>query len=139
MAANTTPIFCRAPRASFVNTGTSAVTGTDGTDANVKTVFTADVTNGSKIEKVFIQHLGTNSTASTIRFYINNGATSATATNNSLVHEETLAASTISQTAAAVGMVWNADLVLPAGYKLLVSAGTALAGDAKITAVGGDY
>lgn len=139
MAANTSPIFLRVPRQSWVNIGTSAVTGTDGTDANVKTVFTADATNGSKIETVYVQHLGTNGTASTIRFYVNNGATAATATNNALVHEETLATSTISQTAAAPYLIWNANLVLPAGYKLMVSAGTALAGDAKVTAVGGDY
>lgn len=139
MAANTSPIFCGSPRASWINIGTSAVTGTDGTDANVKTVFTADATDGSKIEKVYVRHLGTNASASTIRFYVNNGSSASTATNNALVHEETLAASTISQTAASVGIVWNANLVLPAGYKLLVSAGTALAGDAKVIAVGGDY
>lgn len=139
MAANTTPIFLGTPRASWINIGTSAVTGTDGTDANVKTVFTADATDGSKIEKVYIQHLGTNNTASTIRFYLNNGSTAGTAANNSLIHEETLAASTISQTAAAPFVVWAANLVLPPGYKLMVSAGTALAGDAKVTAIGGDY
>jgi hypothetical protein len=139
MAANTNPIFCKAPRAAFANVGTVAVTGTDGTDANVKTVFTADATNGSRIDTVYVQHLGTNGTASTLRFFINNGSSAAVAANNSLVHEETLAASTISQTAASVGMIWQANLVLPAGYKLMVAAGTALAGDAKVTAIGGDY
>lgn len=138
MAAGQSPIFCSTPRASWVNIGTNATTSTDGTGGNVATVFTAGV-DGSRIEEVYIQHLGTNSTASTIRFWVNNGATAATPTNNALVHEETLASSTISQTAASVGMIWRANLVLPAGYKLMVAAGTALAGDAKVTAVGGDY
>lgn len=139
MAAGTSPIFCATPRASWVNLGTSAIgSNTDGTNVNVQLVFTAG-SNGSKIEDVYIQHLSTNATASTIRFWVNNGSTVATATNNALVHEETLALNTISATAASVGMIWRANLVLPAGYKLYAGAATALAGDAKVIAVGGDY
>ena len=139
MAAGTSPIFLRALKIGFNKLGTNATTGTDGTGANVVLIFTADATNGSKIEDVYIRHLGTNSTASTLRFWVNNGSTVATATNNILVHEETLAASTISQTAASTGIVWKANMVLPASYRLYAAAGTALAGDAAVTAVGGDY
>lgn len=138
MAANINPIFGLTPHVSFVNIGTSAVTGTDGTDADVKTVFTA-AAEGSRVDDIYIEHLGTNSTASAIRFYINNGSSSTVATNNALFHEETLAANTLSQTAASIGVRFAANLVLPAGYKILVSSGTALAGDAKVTAVGSDF
>lgn len=139
MAANTNPIFILSPSVQFNNLGTNAETSTDGTGPNVKLIFTGDATNGSKIERVIVRHLGTNSTASTIRFFVNNGSTVGTAANNSLVHEETLAASTISQTAASTPITWYADLVLPAGYKLYAASGTALAQDAKVTAIGGHY
>lgn len=137
MAANTSPIFLKAPRVSFVQTSSSAVTGTDGTDANVKLAFTADATNGSKIEDVYIQLSGTN-LATTVRFWVNNGAAVGTATNNSLIHEETMPANTISQTAASVPVYWRANLVLPAGYRLYVACGTATTA-LNITCVGGDY
>jgi len=139
MAANTTPIFCKQPAVSWIALSTSAVTGTDGTDANVKTVFTADATNGSKVETVYVVHSGTNSSATVIRFWVNNGSSAGTATNNSLVHEETLALNTISQTAASVPVVWQANLLLKPGYKLLAASGTAISGGVQVTAQGGDY
>jgi hypothetical protein len=137
MAANTTPIFCRALRSSWSLLSTSAVTGMDGTDANVKTIFTADATNGSKIETVYIQPNATN-TATVVRFWVNNGSTPATAANNTLVHEELVVANTISQTSAASANVWQANLILPPGYKLLAAQGVAT-GVMHVTAVGGDY
>lgn len=137
MAANTSPIFNNVPRNSWVSTGTSANTNKDGT-GTVATIFTADATDGSKIERVVLRHLGTN-IATVVRFFINNGQTNTTAANNSLVHEETMAANTNSETAASVGMVWNCDLVLPAGYKLNVTIGTGIASGIQCTAIGGDY
>lgn len=139
MAANTTPIFNRQPAAKWVALSASAVTSTDGTDANVKTVFTADATNGSRIETVYVQHSGTNPNATVIRFWVNNGSTAGTATNNSLIHEETLALNTISQVAASVPAVWQANIVLPVGYKLLAASGSSIAGGVQVSAVGGDY
>lgn len=137
MAANTTPIFLKQPRASFVSTGVNANTAFDGT-GTVATVFTADATNGSKIEDVYLLHAGTN-VATVVRFFVNNGSANSTATNNTLVHEETMAANTASQTAASVPILWKANLVLPAGYKLNVTIGTAIASGIQVTAVGGDY
>lgn len=139
MAANTTPIFSKAPRASGIALSASAVTSTDGTDANVKTVFTADATNGSKIEDVYITHTGTNGTATVIRFWLNNGSSAGTATNNFLIHEETLATNSLSQTAASVQVYFKANFVLPAGYKLLAASGTAISGGVTVVAMGGDY
>jgi hypothetical protein len=137
MAANTSPIFLLRPRASWVSTGVNANTALDGT-GTVATIFTADATNGSKIEEVYLEHLGTN-VATVVRFFINNGSTNATASNNTLIHEETMAANTLSQTARAVDIVWRANLVLPAGYKLNVTIGTAIAAGIQVTGVGGDY
>lgn len=141
MAAGTTPIFGQVLKSSWSALSTSAVTGTDGTDANIKTIFTAGA-NGSKIDEIHIQPLGTNSGDTVIRFWINNGSTAGTATNNSLVHEETLGAYTLSQGAATTlntSRVWKANLTLPAGYKILAASGTAIAGGMQVTAIGADY
>lgn len=137
MAANTVPIFIQTPRSSWSTLSSSAVTGMDGTDANVKVIFTADATDGSKIETVYIQPTATN-TATVVRFWVNNGSSAGTAANNSLVHEELVVANTIAQTTAAVANVWAANLVLPAGYKLLAAQGVAT-GVMQVTAHGGDY
>jgi len=137
MAASTTPIFVRAPRVSGITTGTSANTALDGT-GTVATVMTADATNGSKIEKVILEALGTN-VATVVRLFVNNGSTNATATNNFLVYEIAVAANTLSQTAVSVRQEIALDIPLPAGYKLNCTIGTAVASGIMVTAVGGDY
>ena len=137
MAANTAPIFVATPRSSWIQTSTSAVTGTDGTDANVKTVFTAGA-NGSKIEMVFVRPSASN-TDTVVRFWVNNGSSAGTATNNTLVYEADIATNTLSQTNGASSViVWPANLVLPATYKLLVACGVATSA-MNVTAIGGDY
>ncbi len=137
MAANTSPIFLKQPNVSYVTTGTNANTALDGT-GTVATVFTADATNGSKIESVSLQHLGTN-VATVVRFFINNGSSNATPSNNALIQEVSMATNTLSQVVASVPMVWAANLVLKPGYKLNATIGTAIAAGIMVTAVGGDY
>lgn len=136
MAAGTAPIFVATPACSFVSTGTSANTNRDGT-GTVATVLTAGA-NGSKIETVILQHLGTN-VATVVRFFVNNGSTNATPANNTLVHEETMAANTLSQVAASIPVVWRANLALPTGYVLNVTIGTAVAAGIQVTAQAGNY
>lgn len=136
MAANTTPIFGLTPHTAGITTGTSANTNKDGT-GTVATVFTAGV-SGSKVERVFLQHLGTN-VATVIRFFVNNGSANTTPANNFLVHEEALAAWTNSESAASTSPVWYANLILPAGYKLNVTTGTAIASGVMVTAEGSDW
>lgn len=141
MAAGTTPIFCATPRSSGITTGTAANTlldGTTGAGATPATVFTAGA-NGSKIDEIRLLHMGTN-IATALRIFINNGSASTTAANNTLIYETTMAANTISQVAASVFQVVRFDnLVLPAGYKILVTIGTAIAAGIMVTALGGDY
>lgn len=136
MAAGTTPIFTITPRSSGVSSGTSANTAKDGT-GTVATVFTAGA-QGAKIERVFMQHLGSN-TATVLRFFVNNGSSNTVATNNSLVHEEGFASWSNSETAASTSGVWYANLILPAGYKLNVVTATAIASGIQVTSEGGDY
>lgn len=137
MAANTSPIFLKQPNVQYVSTGVNANTALDGT-GTVATVFTADATNGSKIENVSLYHLGTN-VATVVRFFVNNGSTNATVTNNALVYEVTMAANTLSQTAASVPVTVPINLYLKPGYKLNVTIGTAIAAGIMVFAQGGDY
>lgn len=136
MAANTSPIY---PAAGKISWGilTAANTATDGT-GTVATVFTADATDGSRVDRVRFTPLGTNVTT-VIRLFLNNGSTNATGTNNALLKEFTLPATTASNAAALVDLEWDADLVLPAGYKINAAMGTAVSAGWQITAIGGDY
>lgn len=137
MAAGVVPIFCAAPRASGITTGTSANTAKDGT-GTVATVFTAGA-NGSKVDEIRLLHMGTN-IATALRIFINNGSTNSTAGNNYLIYEATMAANTASEVAAQVFQVVTfPNLILPAGYKLNVTIGTAIASGIMVTALGGDY
>ena len=137
MPANTSPIFLLTPSIQFASTGTSANTNLDGT-GTVATVFTADATNGSKIEKVILEALGSN-VATVVRLFVNNGSANTTAGNNSLVYEVALAANTLSQTAASARVEIPLDLVLAPGYKLNCTIGTAVSAGIQVTAVGGHY
>lgn len=137
MAANTTPIFLKQPNISYISTGVNANTALDGT-GTVATAFTADATEGSKIDTVYLTALGS-AVSTVVRFFINNGASNAVASNNGLVQEITMAANTLAQNAASVQQVWAANLVLKPGYKLNVTIGTAIATGIMIAAVGGDY
>lgn len=136
MAANTSPIFILTPTVQWSSSGTSANTNFDGT-GTVATVFTAS-TNGSRIEKIKLKHLGTN-VATVIRLFINNGSSNTTAANNSLYKEVTMAANTASQTAESTEVEIPVDLVLPASYKITCTTGTAIASGVQVTAVGGHY
>lgn len=136
MAANTIPIFLMTPKSAGVTTGVNANTAFDGT-GTVTTVFTAG-TDGSKIEDVFLTHMGTN-VQTAVRFFINNGSTNATAANNWLIHEETMEASTASQAVKSVALTWRANLLLPSGYKINVTIGTAIASGIMVAVQGGNY
>lgn len=139
MAANTSPIFLRQGKIGFTPSNTTGVTGTDGTDANVKLLFTADATNGSKVEEVIVRYTGA-ATATVLRFWVNNGSAVGTATNNTLIKELTIPTlASLSQVADNTGVTWAANLVLPAGYKLYCAAGTSVANALHVNAVGGDY
>lgn len=136
MAAGTSPIFVATPRNSYITTGTAANTLFDGT-GTVATVFTAGA-NGSKVETVTLLNMGTN-IATAVRFFINNGSANSVAANNSLVYELTWASNTASQVAASTPITWQANLYLPASYKLNVTIGTAIASGIMCGSQGGDY
>lgn len=144
MPANVNPIFPISPKCSWGKL-TAANTAKDGTGTVVE-LFTAGA-NGARIDQIKVRALGTN-IATVLRLFVNNGLTQATATNNSLIHEVTIAATTLTETAALVDnditITKGSDVVppiqtLPPGYKILATIGTAVAAGLQVTVSGGDY
>jgi len=144
MAVNTIPIYSKAGQVGFTTTAlTAANTARDGT-GTVATIFTAG-SDGGRVERVRVTADGTN-VATVLRIFINNGGATSTATNNVLYAEMTLPATTASAVAAlATQELPNTvdstafPLVLPAGYKLTATIGTAVATGVRITAIGSTY
>jgi hypothetical protein len=145
MPANTQPIFPLTPKVAWA-TLTAANTAKDGT-GTVSTIFTAGA-DGSRIDQIKVRPLGTN-VATVMRFFINNGNTNATASNNSLIHEVTIAASTVSEVVALTDYnvtipINSSETIspipyLPANYKINVTIGTAVSAGLQVTVHGGDY
>ena len=147
MSANISPIWSGKPRISWATAdgdgGTvgpikTANTAKDGT-GTVNTVFTADATNGSYVDRLRFRPAGTNASATVVRVFINNGATSATASNNVLIDEYTCPITTVSEVANQVLLELPLQIGLPAGYKILVTIGTTIGAGIFVSAFGGDY
>jgi hypothetical protein len=138
MPANTSPIFSIAGEAQWSSGAiTAANTTTDLTSGTIYAIFTGG-TNGSYVQRIRFRHLGTN-VATVARVWINNGSTTGTAANNTLWDEITLAANTLSQTAAAINYELPFGFALPAGYVIYVTLGTGVAAGFRATIIGGDY
>ena len=150
-AVNTVPIYSRVADIQWISTDSdsptftagplkTAVTAKDGT-GNALVLFTADATNGGRVDRISARAVGTN-TASVLRVFINNGSTAATIANNTLITEVTLPATTLSEVAALADVTISGTpfpLVLPPGYRLLVTIGTTVAAGVRVTAYGGKY
>lgn len=122
-------------------TSTKAWDGTETTATACAPVFTAG-SNGSRIDKVVVRFSGTAglapsgaSTATALRVWLNNGATNATATNNILIADATIATFTPSAVAAVGGYEIPIGLVVPAGWKVYVGIATAIGGTNDALAV----
>jgi len=135
--ANNNPIFTGTPISAFGTAVTAANTAMDGT-GTVTTIFTADATNGGFCGLIKLKPLGTN-VASVARFFINNGSTNATASNNALIAEVTLPATTSSATSALVELGYALMQALQAGYKINMTLGTAVAAGWIASVEAGSY
>ena len=138
MAANTNPIFTLSPSIQWgASLLTTANTARDGT-GTVLTVFTSDATNGGFVQKVRVRAAGTN-VATVMRLFINNGSTNATAANNILYEELTIAATTASEVAQLANNEITLNIALPAGYKLNATIGTTVATGLYVSTIGVSY
>ncbi len=146
MPANTDAIFPKAADLSN-NSGTgmnqpitAAANDYTGISANNSLVFTADATNGGKLVRLRCMAVSTN-IATVLRIYINNGSTPTTATNNTLYGNQSLPATTAIATDAVreIDYPMGDDFLLPAGWRIYVGLGTAVAGGWMITPIGYKY
>lgn len=147
MAQNTNPIFPLIPVNSWVsgpaaNAATPGVTANTTTDLTSGTIYgpieTAGAVEGSRLDFIKVRALGTN-VQTVIRIWINNGAATTTAANNTLYLERTLSATTVSQTAEQPDLFLQLNISLAPGYRVYATFGTAVAAGFHLTAVGGDY
>ena len=137
MPANTAPIFTLLPEILWNNSVSAANTTTDLTSGTIYDVFTGG-TNGSYVQKIRFRHVGTN-VATVVRVWLNNGGVTTTAANNTLFDEITIAANTVSQTAASTNYELPLNFALPPSYRIYVTTGTVLAAGLDVTVIGGDY
>lgn len=135
MPANFKPVFPLTPVVPVGQTIATANTAKDGT-GTVVTLYTAG-SNGSKVGNIQVAYTGT-SVATVLRLFINNGATNATAANNTLFKSITVPANTLSEVAAAADITTELNITLPPGYKINATIGTTVAAALALTVNGGD-
>lgn len=139
MAINNKPIFTGTAQISWTNSVTTANTTIDLTTGTIYgPIFTANATNGGYVQKIRFRALGTN-VATVARVWINNGAATGSAANNTLFDEISLPATTVSQTSALANFELPLNFALPAGYTIYVTLGTAVAAGYDVSVVGGSY
>lgn len=139
MAANTIPIFPAVPKfpPAMPPLLTTANTAKDGTGTVVQISAPAGA-NGAFFESIEALPVGTN-VATVLRIFLNNGATTTTATNNILWEEVSLPATTLTETAAQTKVVIPLKRAIPAGYILYATIGTTVAAGWRVRAHSGDY
>lgn len=130
----TAPQFASTPNKGTPVSITAANTALDGT-GTVNLIFTAG-SSGSVLPLVRCMHLGTNG-ATVLRLFRNNGSDPTVAANNALIYEVTIAANTISQTAASIPYDAPVNLVLAASERVYATIGTAAAAGVKVTPMNG--
>jgi hypothetical protein len=136
MPANTSPIFALTPNIGFAPNITAANTARDGT-GTVDLVYTAGA-NGSYLQKIRCRALGAN-VQTVLRVFLNNGSTPTVATNNVLFEEMTLAITSATETSAQTIQEVIVNTALPAGWRVYVTLGTAVAAGVAVSGIGGDY
>jgi hypothetical protein len=143
--ANKSPIFTLTPRNGFAKV--TGVDGSmDGTDADVKLVFTAQAVDGSFLQRLIAQPISssgsTTTSAAALRIYMNNGSSVGTAANNQLIKEWSLAAITVNVAATVMSTGYEIPLnfQLAPGYAIYVGV-TAMAANTQwnVTSIHGDY
>lgn len=143
MPANTQPIFSITGDVSN-NSGTgmnalitAAANDYTGAGANNSLVFTAG-SNGGFVQRLRFKAGGTN-VATVMRVFLNNGSANTTASNNTFFDEIALPATTASATAGTPTIDLPINVALPAGFRIFVGLGTAVAAGWNVTPVAGEY
>jgi hypothetical protein len=133
------PAYASIPNPGTPVTLTTGDTATDGTGGNTQLVFTAGAA-GSFLPKLRLKALGNTGAQSLLRVFRNNGSTPATAGNNALIKELTLAQVTISHTAENQEYSLELNLSLAANERIYVCVATTVTNGWRVTPVnGGNY
>jgi hypothetical protein len=74
-----------------------------------------------------------------MRVFINNGSANTTAANNSFWGEVALPATTASTTGATIDLDYQLGFALPAGWRIYVGLGAAVAAGWTVTCIAGKY
>jgi len=164
MPANTAPIFPLTPDLGVQNavlstamTNTKAFDGTDTAGTALKLVFTAGA-SGSRVDTITVRLTSTNgatasgtSSATLVRFWVNNGSANTTATNNQLMPWDVaipatsvvaLDTSVLPSYSAMTNSPMAGGISLPAGYTIYAGTTVAVGGTnigVLVTVQGGDY
>lgn len=136
MPANTSPIFGLTPVATWsgnLTTGTNTYDGTSGT-----TLACTAGSNGAWVDHIKATAAGTN-VATVLRVFINNGSTTGTASNNALIWQQSLPATTASASAATQNIIIPLNLVIPNGYRIYVVIATTVSAGWQFTTFSADY
>ena len=139
MPSNTAPIYSKIGDVQWsISAATAANTTTDLTTGTIYPCFSADSTNGGYVQRIRFRPLGTNTT-SVARIWVNNGSTTGTAANNTLIDEITLNSTTASQIASLSNYELPLNFALPPSYRIYVTLGTEVAAGYDVTVFGGKY
>lgn len=160
MPVTATPIFAQTPNVGALNaivstamTNTKAFDGTETVGTAMALVYTAGA-NGSRVDQIVCRLTSTNgatasgtSSATLVRFWINNGSANTTATNNIFIGEVAIPATAVTALATAALTTYaltipTGGLNLPATYRIyggttVAAGGTNIA--IALSAFGGDY
>ena len=137
---NSLPIYTRIADVQWSVSANTANTTVDSTTGASYQCFSADTTQGGYVQRIRFRTLGTNLAATVARVFINNGGTTATASNNTLWDEITLPATSVTQTAAQANYELPLNMALPPNYRLFITLGTAPNAAGWIaTVIGGKY
>lgn len=132
----TSPQFVATPHNQFSTTLTTANSALDGTGTSAL-VFEAGV-NGSEVQHIRTSSKGAN--AQTIaRFWENNGSDPNTATNNVLIEERVLTATSVSTTTPMFQDRWPLNRTLKAGHRIYMTLSVAGTAGWQAEAVGGHF
>jgi hypothetical protein len=134
---NTQPIYTASGDTQWTVSATTANTTKDLSAGTIFTAFTASNTGGY-VQRIRFKPLGTN-IATVARVWINNGSANTTAANNTYWDDISLPSTTVSEVSAQPTFELPLNIALPAGYKILVTLGTAVAAGYTITVIGGKY
>ena len=160
MPVTSTPIFAQTPNVGALNavlstamTNTKAFDGTETAGTAMVLSFTAGA-NGSRVDQMTCRLASTNgatasgtSSATVVRFWMNNGSANTTAGNNIFLGEVAVPATTVTALGTSALTVYYLTLPagglnLPAGYRLYAGTTVAAGGTnigIAVSAIGGDY